>query len=496
MARISDRRAGALHVSSTITSSTECLLYSATCSLSPQVTIESLSDKVLLKIFRYFLDASPRHWIRLVHICHKWRQIVFGAQRPLSLRLFCTHGTPVLETLDYWPALPIVVDYGGSLALRPPTTKDEDNIVAALKRSERVHSITLTITSSLLEKLSTLEEPFLELEDLVLLSRDSVRLTLPNTFRWGSHLRCLHLSSIAFPARFQLSSSSNLVDLRLHDVLQISYFSPEALAKILAGMFQLRSFSLHIPSAATYRAQSPPSERFVLPALIRLDFRGTTQYLEGLAAIIDAPLLEGIEITPIDYPATRYPKFCEFIDRIKVHKSHSRAHILFSQDAVSISLTQPGSPTYLRLRSLSNRLEEQLYYLARICADSSTFLLNVRDLRITSTVTSIQPKWEGIYLRRWRKVFNSFSGVSCLRLDEKHVEGVVVAKHVLPTLHKLYIPRVKCHDATVRKSLVSLSTSRRLSGHPITVEFEESSGICGLGTDVAVPSRVPRRPLS
>ena len=157
------------------------MFYSPTCYLSFQVTIEELSDKVLLKIFRYFLDASPRHWVRLVHICHKWRRIVFGAQRPLSLRLFCTYGTPVLKTLHCWPALPIVVEYGGSPALGPPTPEDEDNIVVALKRCERVHSITLTVTGSLLP---TLEGSFSELEDLVLLSQYSVRMYLHSTFRW------------------------------------------------------------------------------------------------------------------------------------------------------------------------------------------------------------------------------------------------------------------------------------------------------------------------
>jgi hypothetical protein len=144
-----------------------------------------LSNEVLLKIFRYYLDACPRFWPRLVHICRKWRQIVFESQQALHLRLFCTHGTPVLKTLDCWPALPIVVHYGGAPALHPPAPKDEDNIMAALKHSDRVSSISLTVTSSLLEKLSAIERPFSELEDLVLLSRDSVRLTLPNAFRWG-----------------------------------------------------------------------------------------------------------------------------------------------------------------------------------------------------------------------------------------------------------------------------------------------------------------------
>jgi hypothetical protein len=107
---------------------------------------------------------------------------VFESQQVLHLRLVCTHGTPVLKTLDCWPALPIVVQYGGAPSLRPPAPKDEDKIMAALKHSDRVSSISLTVTGSLLEKLSAIERPFSELEDLVLLSRDRALLTLPSTF--------------------------------------------------------------------------------------------------------------------------------------------------------------------------------------------------------------------------------------------------------------------------------------------------------------------------
>ena len=132
----------------------------AKVSLSRQVTIGKLSEEVLLNIFRYYLDSSPRFWPRLVHICHKWRRIVFASQGALCLRLFFTHGTPVLKTLDWWPALPIVVEYGGSPMLDPPAPEDEDNIMVALMRSDRVSSISLIFTNTLLEKLSAIERPF------------------------------------------------------------------------------------------------------------------------------------------------------------------------------------------------------------------------------------------------------------------------------------------------------------------------------------------------
>ncbi|KAH9171643.1 hypothetical protein EDB89DRAFT_1080186 [Lactarius sanguifluus] len=216
-----------------------------------RVTIGDLSDNDLLKIFHYDLDVSPQHWPRLVHICRRWRRIVFASQQALHLRIFCTHGTPVLKTLDCWPAQPIVVKYGGSLELDPPAPEDEDNILAALKQSDRVSFISLTITNSLLDKLSAIERPFSELENLVLLSRDGVPLTLPAAFLWGPRLRRLHSTRIPIPTLFHLlHSSTNLVDLQLHEVFDYWQFPPKALAKALSGMAQLRSLSLHFDSAA------------------------------------------------------------------------------------------------------------------------------------------------------------------------------------------------------------------------------------------------------
>ncbi|KAH9066855.1 hypothetical protein EDB87DRAFT_1588593 [Lactarius vividus] len=325
--------------------------------------IEKLSDQVLLSIFRYYLDASPRFWPRLVHICRKWRQIVFASQRALHLRLFCTHGTPVLKALDYWPSLPIVVQYGGPLAHDLPALEDEEpeNIMAALRQSDRVCSISLTVTNSLLENISMISEPFLELEELVLLSREGVQLTLPSAFRWGPRLRYLHLTRIAFPALFRLLySSRNIVDLQLHEVFDPRQVSPEALVNTLSRMVQLRSLSLHFLPTAYHHAPLPRSEeRIVLPVLIRLNFRGFAQYFEGLVARIDAPRLEDIKVTFFNKIITNLPKLSEFIDRIEMHKSHHR-------HAISISLMQPGALTCLQLRLFCESLTGQPFSMVRI----------------------------------------------------------------------------------------------------------------------------------
>ena len=211
-----------------------------------------LSDEVLLEIFRYHLDVFPHLWPRLVHICRRWRRIVLSSRQALDLRLFCTHGTSVSKALDYWPTLPIVVNFGGSSAFDPLPPEDEDNITAVLKKSARVKSITLALPSSLLArvlgKISAIEGPFSELENLVLMSQHSAQLnqlTVTSYFQCGPRLRRLHLTGIVFPALLQsISSYRNLIDLQIHDIIHNSWGFPlEAFANALSGTPHFHSIS-------------------------------------------------------------------------------------------------------------------------------------------------------------------------------------------------------------------------------------------------------------
>ena len=86
--------------------------------LNPRVTVSALPDDVLLEVFGFCLDASEEYggdrvhqgkWLTLVHVCRRWRCVVFASPRSLDLRLFCTPDRPVKKTLDIWPELPIVV---------------------------------------------------------------------------------------------------------------------------------------------------------------------------------------------------------------------------------------------------------------------------------------------------------------------------------------------------------------------------------------------------
>ena len=45
---------------------------------------------------------------------------------------------------------------------------------------------------------------------------------------------------------------------------------------------------------------------------------------------------------------------------------------------------------------------------------------------------------------------------------------------VIPALHKLYVRQPGSRDAVLREAVVSFMISRRLSGHPIEVEYERA----------------------
>src|SRR5258708_29307443 len=83
-----------------------------------QVTFDVLPDVVLLEIFDCHVDQAREEdhdplkiqaWHTLVHVCRKWRSVVFGSPLRLNLRLLCTEQTPVREMLAVWPPLPIII---------------------------------------------------------------------------------------------------------------------------------------------------------------------------------------------------------------------------------------------------------------------------------------------------------------------------------------------------------------------------------------------------
>jgi hypothetical protein len=99
-----------------------------------QVTIDTLSDDALLYVFDFYVAQAPEveTWHLTVHVCRRWRTLVFASPRRLNLRIAWRNTTPIRETLDIWPILPIVVS--GDCYSKSGI----DKIKAALKLNDRV----------------------------------------------------------------------------------------------------------------------------------------------------------------------------------------------------------------------------------------------------------------------------------------------------------------------------------------------------------------------
>ena len=394
--------------------------------------------------------------------------------------------------MDCWPALPISVQYGGVLNRNLPNSEDDDDIIAALKQTCRVKSIDLTVTSSLLEKISAISEPFWELEELDMLSRDNMALTLPSTFWWGPRLRTLHLTGIALPPppRRLLSPSVGLVDLQLHDIPNVRYFSPDALATALSEMTQLESLSLQFVSSTHHENHIgfPPAsgERLAVPALTYFKYRGASKYLEGLVARIDAPRVADINITLVREHTMDASQLGRFIERTEMWITLSQADVQSSVDAISVCLSKPGAPSQLKLEVSCEQLNWQLSSMTQICNHVSPLRFRVKILRINLT----QPaNWMvGMDNEQWPELIRAFNSAEDLRVDGVpwHVTDILYALRpadgvpttnadVLPSLRNVRVGNSMAMDGPSWDAVQSLMTSRWLSGRPVQVYAREYS---------------------
>jgi hypothetical protein len=95
--------------------------------LPQPVTIDVLSDNVLLELFNVYLDeyrfrsiGNTQHfhdgWHTLVHVCDRWRCVVFASPRRLGVQVLYTIRRSAEKMLDIWPALPIAIEVSGMLS--------------------------------------------------------------------------------------------------------------------------------------------------------------------------------------------------------------------------------------------------------------------------------------------------------------------------------------------------------------------------------------------
>ena len=441
-----------------------------------------LPNFALLELFDFYVNEVEwkQKWHTLVHVCRKWRQLVFGSPRRLGLRLVCTDGIPVGETLDVWPPLPIVIrhDYYPTLGV--------DSVLAALGHNDRVCEIKLGPIPSLQweEVLDTMQKPFPVLTHLELGIENDVVKPVDSLFGGcAPRLQTLSLDRIPFIGLPKLlSSTADLVHLNLWRIPRSGYISPDVMASGLSGLTRLESFFIIFESPQSHSdwedRRPPPQTRTLLPVLTELYFNGVSEYLEDLVAQIDTPQLDKLSITFFHQLIFNTPQLIEFISRTPKFKIRHEARVFFNDHHVRITLPQTLDGS-LELAISCSQPDWQLSSLAQVCSSSfpKALIPAVEHLYICDGRYLQQP-WEGdIENCQWLELLHLFAGVNGLYLSKGCAPRIVPAlqelvgervAEVLPALQYLYLEELQS-SGPVQEAIWDFFYARLFSNHPIVL---------------------------
>ena len=452
-----------------------------------------LPDDVLLEIFDFYVikdkyeyyNKEIEKWQTLVHVCHRWRRVVFGSPRRLNLRLVCSSETPARNTLDVWPSLPLLIR-------DTYPTEDVDDIIAVLERSDRMVKIEISsVNGSNLEiVLAAMQVPFPELTHLILRSIDGMASVLSDSFLGGSARRLQHLIlfRIPFPGLPKLLlSATHLVRLYLENIPHSGYITPESMVTALSTLTSLESLSLGFESPRSRpdwaNRRLPPPTRSVLPVLTSFWFKGACEYLEDVVTRIDAPRLNELEITFFNQIVFDTPHFIQFVNRSPTLETSEKAHVVFDNDAARVCLSsQTSDYRMLNMEISCIELDWQVSSMEQVCTSCLPPLSTLEDLYIHEDQLR-PPVWKDhIENTLWLELLRPFPAVKNLYLSEKFASLITPAlqeltrgstAEVLPTLQNIFLEKLQ-PSGTVQASIQQFAAARQVS-HPIAVSHWDSS---------------------
>ncbi|KAI0292177.1 hypothetical protein BC826DRAFT_1186632 [Russula brevipes] len=442
-----------------------------------QATIDKLPDDVLLETFdSYLAGQNLDQWHTLVHVCRRWRNVVFASPRRLDLRLLCRNDRPVRAMLDIWPALPIHIEN----AWGECRESGLDNIAAALEHPDRVRSINLIHVLCPPPLLKAMHVRFPELTELRF-CYDA--LVVSKSFLGGSapRLRTLRLTSVALPAvRTLILSARDLVDLRLDDNIVSGHIPPTSMVACLSSLNKLESLSLGFRTRRSLPDRpSPPQPRVVLPALIRFAFQGTCEYSEDFVAQIDTPVLNRLHMTFMPDSAFDVRDLKEFIGRTNGLEPSKAAELRISSRSILLDLQQPHTSSFI-LGVRCTRLDWEVSSLALLCGQVSHLFSFVERLDLHFIGDGLMT--EGVTMsNQFLEIFRLFPATQSLCAHKNFVllipfvlQDLIGSRiaEVLPNLRDLLLEG-SAKSTSIQEAIQPFVDARRLSGQPVAVHYLE-----------------------
>jgi len=395
----------------------------------------------------------------------------------MNLRLFCTPETPTRNTLDVWPALPLLVK--GNISL----SSGADDIIVALGQSNRVLEVTLFSHADrqLEVVLAAMQAPFPELTQLRLFSGGEIGetpLIVPDSFLGGSapQLRIFEFDGIPFPGLPKLLlSATHLVTLYLSYIPHSGYISPDVMAALLSMLSSLEDLLLQFQSPQSRpdgeSRRPPPSKRSVIPALKRFYFKGVTEYLEELVTFIDTPQLRYLSISFFNQIDFDCRQLAHFISCTQILRDCD-AHVQFDDSTATVRLTSPSKDFVIEISC--REPDWQLSSVAQVCNSCLPPLFMIEDLYIEHQYSQLVWKNDAIENALWLELVLPFSAVKNLYLSKDFSQGIaaalqdLVGTEVLPSLQNIFVEELE-PSGPFQENIGPFVTARQHSGHPIII---------------------------
>ena len=366
------------------------------------------------------------------------------------------------------------------------------NILVALRCSDRICDINLSMTSSMTASVVELiQKPCPVLEKIRLTVKDAMgpSSTIPvhDGILGGSvpHLRKIELHGIGlpFPAiRRVLFSANNLTELHLSNIPNSVYFSPLDLVTALSTLDHLRRLTIgfHSPTSPPAPGMMHRSLRHTtLPSLTFLDFHGASEYLEEFVAQIHSPALCKITIKLFNQIFFEIPHFSQFMphQNPNVLGSPTLVLVTHSEETVSVFLIQDenSSPDkYCSLATSCRRLDWQLSFVTQILSQLSPLLSSVAKLTFI-THSEMPTGKEDVDPPQWLELFQLFTHVREIHVFEQLVPDIMQALvmeamriGVLPELTSLSLNGYRKYPSGAKAAEEFVAT-RRLSGRMVSL---------------------------
>ena len=368
-------------------------------------------------------------WYKLIHVCQRWRNLIFRSASYLRLSLFCTMGTPVAYMLAHSPPLPLVINYDDGLS--DITREDKERVILALKQRDRVRRVRLVIRFSTLRKLIVaMEETFPILEDLIVWSWSGHITTLVALPFHAPHLRHLVLVGFTLAIGSPLpTTATHLVTLCLFITHPSLYVHPNTLLRWLSFIPQLETLNISFhsyPNSDEERqfTHPPVMTPVTLPNFHHFSFQGRSTYLDALVHRI-TPCPEKLEITFFDQNTFSVPSLPQFIETRWNLKLES-AKFEFSLRKV-FAVVYPRGEAEMDVLSLLavNPDSWDLNWLASSVAQISNLFRQIFAAveRLTLELT-YDVSHNRIDRIEWRQLLNLFSNVKTLHIDNLLVKEV------------------------------------------------------------------------